>query len=132
MEKQNLGSKSSQDDFGNLATADLKEGFSAHLYETLWMAYSPFKVRLILSIVLGFTGRFLLLSNANLVGYWVDRASRPQHWINNFSTGDFLTTLFVTAFIGFGMTMAFRVMFSRLSAMAVSRLYDEVTARTSR
>lgn len=116
---------------------DLK--FNQELFNTLFQAYSPFFVRIIVCLVVGFLGRGLLLGNANVIGYWVDSYCQPgeacQHSPSLFSDWteqQFLTLLICMTAIGFLFTSVFRVGFSRLSARAVSTIYDEVTLRTSR
>ncbi len=84
-------------------------------------------------------GRILLLANANVIGIWVDTFCRAPvicrpvpHVFQGASNERFLWILSLLTFFGFLTTMIFRISFSRLSARAVSQLYDEVTLRTSR
>ncbi|MEK7355840.1 MAG: ABC transporter ATP-binding protein, partial [Bdellovibrionota bacterium] len=77
--------------------------------------------------------------NANLIGIWVDSlCSAPAlckpipSSFSGFANEDYLSLLVVVTMIGFASTAMYRIGFSRLSAEAVSRLYDEVTIRTSR
>ncbi|MFP5520127.1 MAG: ABC transporter ATP-binding protein [Bdellovibrionia bacterium] len=113
-------------------------GFRSEVYNTLYQAYSPFLVRILACLFLGLWGRGLLLGNANVIGYWVDSfCTGPQckeapSWFASFVTSDYLTLLAIMTGIGFVSTLVFRVIFSRLSARAVSTIYDEVTYRTSR
>jgi ABC-type multidrug transport system fused ATPase/permease subunit len=81
-------------------------------------------------LLVGFLGRCLLLGNANVIGLWVDEIATGN-------SGEMLSTrylpiLIIMALGGFIFTTIFRVVFSRLSATAVSQIYDEVTLRTSR
>ncbi|MES2856716.1 MAG: ABC transporter ATP-binding protein [Bdellovibrionota bacterium] len=99
--------------------------YSKTVVETLYFAYKPFLGRIAILIFLGFIGRLLLLSNANLIGYWVDHREAIE-------ATDFIEILAFVTLAGFICTTAFRILFSRLSAAAVSRIYDEVTVRTSR
>jgi ABC-type multidrug transport system fused ATPase/permease subunit len=125
------------------AFLDQESSFRGHyaptVFETLGFAYRPILVPILALILLGIAGRFFLLSNANIIGAWVDsycRAPaicRPQSDLFlNFSNSDYLALLVVLTLSGFAMTAFYRIFFSRLSAQAVSRLYDEVTLRTSR
>ena len=102
--------------------ADLYE---RSVFHTLGHAYHPFRWRIGTIAILGICGRGLLLANTNLIGAWVD-GRIP------YSATKFLTILSVMAFTGFLLTLIFRISFSRLSAKAVSQIYDEVTLRTSR
>lgn len=120
--------------------------YSREVFETLYFAYRPVLARIAIYVAAGFVGRFLLLSNANLIGMWVDtyclrlnQASgliaqcRPvPAFFAGFDDRDFLRLLVLVTLAGFACTALFRIAFSRLSATAVSRLYDEVTLRTSR
>lgn len=101
------------------------DGYQGRVYETLKFAYLPYIRGLSLIIFLGFIGRMLLLGNANLIGWWVD--GKVDLEIENL-----LWILTAMAVTGSLLTLFFRVWFSRLSAKAVSQIYDEVTLRTSR
>lgn len=113
--------------------------YSKEVFQTLYYAYKPAFVRISFLVVVGFVGRLLLLSNANLIGVWVDsfcRAPSQCRPVPSFFTGftneDFLSVLILVTLSGFALTAFYRIGFSRLSAAAVSRFYDEVTLRTSR
>lgn len=120
--------------------------YSNEVFESLYFAYRPFIGRIAFLVLCGFLGRLLLLSNTNIIGIWVDTycASIADGWITKqqcrpvpeffagFDNGQFLQTLVIVTALGFVLTGMFRIGFSRLSASAVSRLYDEVTLRTSR
>ncbi len=106
-------------------------GYSKSIYETLWFAYRPFWGLMSVCLVLGLAGRGLLLANANVMGHWVDESViNPE--IGSSAASRYLPLLMTMTAVGFAMTWVFRVVFSRLSARAVSQLYDEVTLRTSR
>ena len=104
------------------------DAYSKTVYDTLLQAYRPFIVRITLLIILGFIGRFLILSNAQIIGEYLDRTG--------VITSENLTTLFYKLLsliiISFILTLVFRTVFSSLSALAVSRIYDETTYRVSR
>lgn len=101
------------------------KAYSRTVFQTLWLAYRPFRWRIAAAFVIGVVGRGMLLGNANVIGAWVDgRVPLTAH--------DFILLLTVLAVGGFLMTLTFRALFSRLSALAVSSIYDEVTLRTSR
>lgn len=116
--------------------------YSKQVFETLYFAYGPILGRILILASVGFFGRFLLLSNANLIGVWVDSfcdpaktggvcKSIPSLFVG-LSNAEFLQILAGVTLGGFVLASGFRIGFSRLSAQAVSRLYDEVTLRTSR
>jgi len=116
-------------------------GYSRSVYQTLVEAYRPVFGKILLAFAVGMTGRALLLANANIIGFWVDSFCRPGQgsvckpvpsFLAPFDSGDYLRLLAGMAGAGFLMTLSFRVIFSRLSAQAVSQIYDEVTLRTSR
>ncbi len=113
--------------------------YSSNLFDTLHQAYAPFLGRTLLWLLLGFLGRLSLLVNVNLVGYWVDSfCSAPlqckpvPRLLTGFGLHEYLIALSIATGVGFALTALFRVGFSRLSALAVSRIYDETTLRTSR
>lgn len=116
-------------------------GYSLTVFLTLKEAYRPFMGRILTTFIFGIIGRTLLLANANVIGFWVDSFCKPEHgiqckpvpgFLQGFASEDYLKLLGAMAVIGFFCTLSFRVVFSRLSAQAISRLYDEVTLRTSR
>lgn len=104
------------------------KAYSKTVYDTLLQAYRPFILRITLLILVGFVGRFLILANAQLIGEFLDR--------HNVITAANLTSLFnrllSLLIISFVLTLVYRVVFSSLSALAVSRIYDETTYRVSR
>lgn len=112
------------------------EGYSDNVFKTLHLAYSPTYKILSLILLSGFIGRLSIMANANVIGLWVDSFSEkqctPTYWFSCLSSSQYLVMLSVLVFFGFFLTLIFRVGFSRVSAAAVSRLYDEVTLRTSR
>lgn len=105
-----------------------KKAFSKNIFDTLLQAYRPFIFKLLIVCLLGFVGRFLILSNAQVIGRFYDN--------NPIITVEALQSLakhiFFILSISFIMTVIYRTVFSRLSALAVSRLYDETTYRVSR
>jgi ABC-type multidrug transport system fused ATPase/permease subunit len=115
-------------------------GYSASVYETLNFAYAPFRGKILLCIFLGLIGRGLLLANTNVIGYWVDsycQAPQPHckaipSFLQGATPTQYIFLLLALTVIGFILTITFRVIFSRLSARAISTFYDEVTLRTSR
>ena len=114
-------------------------GYARSMADTLYQAYRPAFARTIVLLLMGIAGRFALLGNTNLVGYWVDsfcRAPAPCHplpsWLAGYGSGDFLRILALATGVGFVLTLSFRAGISRLSAEAVSRIYDETTYRASR
>jgi ABC-type multidrug transport system fused ATPase/permease subunit len=106
--------------------------YSRTVFETLRLAYHPYKWRIIFCLLLGLSGRLVLLGNANLIGKWVDSLSQSGGGSTGWSSSDFIFALSMFTLAGFIATALFRVGFSRLSARAVSQIYDEVTLRTSR
>jgi ABC-type multidrug transport system fused ATPase/permease subunit len=115
--------------------------YSKTVYETLWIAYKPYMVQVTLCAVLGLIGRLCLLANANLIGYWVDSYCDPSSSshcrplpvvFQDFTPGQYILLLSGLSLLGFCFVLIFRVLFSRLSAQAVSQIYDETTFRTSR
>ncbi len=113
--------------------------YGSSLKDTLYQAYRPALALTFLCLLIGLVGRAALLGNANLIGYWVDSlCKRPTgcpslpSGLEGFQSSDFLLLLVAANIVGFVFTLAFRTGLSRLSADAVSRIYDETTLRTSR
>ncbi len=115
--------------------------YNRSVFETLWLAYGPYLPRVITCLISGFLGRICLLANANIIGYWVDsfcvasaeRGCRPTPLMfQDFTSANYILLLSGLSLLGFSFVLIFRVLFSRLSSMAVSQIYDETTYRTSR
>jgi len=111
--------------------SQFKGRYSPQVLQTVFKAYRPFRGKIIALIVLGFFGRLLMLGNANLVSWWADPKSRPD-FLASMNADGFIQILAWVTVVGFLLTSLYRIAFSRLSAQAISRLYDEVTLRTSR
>lgn len=117
-------------------------GYNPEIFSTLAMSYRAYFWPILATLVMGFLGRTLLLGNANLIGWWVDSLChneilgakcRPVPAVfTGWGAENFLHLLLVCVLTGFALTWVFRIVFSRLSARAVSLLYDETTYRTSR
>lgn len=118
--------------------------YSKEVFQCLFFAYRPMLARVFFLVIGGFLGRLFLLSNANLIGVWVDvhcqrvssadvaHCNSVPFLFASFADYDFLLLLIGVTLSGFILTAFYRIYFSRLSADAVSRIYDEVTIRTSR
>ncbi len=112
--------------------------FRKEIYSTLLNAYRPFLYRIFLVLIIGLIGRALLLGNTNIIGYWVDSfctgpdCHQPPLFVEGFTSEKYVWLLLSMTLLGLIATLTFRVVFSRLSARAVSSIYDETTLRTSR
>jgi ABC-type multidrug transport system fused ATPase/permease subunit len=104
------------------------EAYSKTVYDTLLQAYRPFIVRIAALTVLGFVGRFLILSNAQIIGEFLDKHAV----INSENLSGLFFKLLSLVIVSFILTLIFRAFFSNLSALTVSRIYDETTFRVSR
>ncbi|HTL12586.1 MAG TPA: ABC transporter transmembrane domain-containing protein, partial [Bdellovibrionota bacterium] len=133
-----------------MSGAQARQGFTARetrfqgrygrpLIDTLLQAYRPVRGWTTFYLVLGILGRLAILGNTNLIGYWVDsfcHAPAPCRPLPSFLQGygsvEFIHLLMAATAAGFVLTLIFRIGISRISADAVSRIYDETTLRTSR
>lgn len=112
--------------------------YKARLFRTLKYAYQPFFKTILFLLFTGFLGRLTILFNTNLIGYWVDSFCKSSdcrptpEWLHSWTSDEYLSTLSILCLVGLLFTLTFRIGFSRLSALATSTLYDEVTMRTSR
>ena len=116
-----------------------KGAFKKSVYQTLYMAYRPFLLRISLSLIFGFVGRGFILGNTNIVGYWIDSNCKAPMlckvgpaFLKGFNDREYVILLAIMTTLGFILTLIFRTIFSRVSAQAVSVIHDEVTLRTSR
>lgn len=104
------------------------QSYSKTVYDTLLQAYRPFILRILALLVVGFVGRYLLLSNSQIIGVYIDHV--PEVTAENLEPLFF--KILSLAVISFILTLVFRTWFSSLSAQAISRIYDETTFRVSR
>lgn len=102
-------------------------GFDRTIFTALKMAYKPYMKLMGVTLLSGFVGRFLLLANTNVIGLWVDSLIEGSG-----SSSQFLNYLIFCVAGGFSLTLIFRILFSNISALAVSQFYDETTLRASR
>ncbi len=112
--------------------------YSSSVKDTLWLAYRPALPMIIFCLLCGLVGRMALLANANVIGMWVDSLCKLESCkpvpvlFQNFDSINYILLLAGLSLLGFCLILLFRVIFSRLSAQAVSQIYDETTLRTSR
>lgn len=104
------------------------QSYSKTVYDTLLQAYRPYILRILILLFVGFIGRYLILSNSQIIGLYIDHA--PEVTAENLKPLFF--KVLTLAAISFVLTLLFRTLFSSLSAQAVSRIYDETTYRVSR
>lgn len=104
------------------------KSYSKTVYDTLLQAYRPFIVKIILLLFVGFAGRYLILSNAQIIGQFLDQHAE----INSENMIQLFYKMLLIAAASFVLTGVFRTFFSTLSCQAVSRIYDETTYRVSR
>ncbi len=121
------------------AESRFRGGYSGQLLNTLAQAYRPYRIRCLFWMVLGFIARLSLLGCINLLGLWADSFCRNgdhcrpiPSLFQGWASADWLRLLFGMAGFGLVFTLLFRANISRLSAHAVSRIYDETTYRVSR
>lgn len=113
--------------------------FSSNVVRTIGASFQPWRGRIFLLLATGLIGRFMLLSTANILGFWADSFCRTgEHcraipgFFSSWQHHDYLEILLWIAGVGFIINTLFRVGISRTGALAVSNMYDEVTFRTSR
>jgi ABC-type multidrug transport system fused ATPase/permease subunit len=104
------------------------KSYSKTVYDTLLQAYRPFIVRILILLIIGFLGRYLILSNSQIIGQYIDHVAE----VNAENLRPLFFKVLTLAIISFVLTLIFRTVFSNLSAQAVSRIYDETTYRVSR
>lgn len=123
------------------AESQFSGSYSSTVFQTLKQAYLPYAAIIAMCLFSGLFGRLLLLGNANIIGYWVDSFCDPKseahcrplpELFQGWETSQFISMLVVMSVSGFILTLCFRVIFSRISANAISQIYDETTYRTSR
>lgn len=123
------------------AESQFTGSYAKTVFETLKHAYRPYAAIISVCLFSGLLGRLLLLANANIIGYWVDSFCNPQNEtqcrplpeiFQGWQSSQYIAMLIVMSISGFILTLSFRVIFSRVSAHAISQIYDETTYRTSR
>lgn len=98
------------------------------VYNTLYQAFRRYIVAIIILLLIGFFGRFLLLYNSKIIATTLDKT--------DVITQDLLQSLLIKLILvlsaSFIMATFYRIMLSRLSSYAISKIYDETTLRVSR
>lgn len=102
--------------------------YSKKILNTLFQCYRPYIFKIVFLLIFGFLGRLILLSNAQLIAKSVDQYPELTKSILT----DLVWQLGLLLAVAFALTITYRTIFSRLSSLAVSRLYDETTFRVSR
>ena len=97
-----------------------KGQYSKGVFNTVFAAYRPYRLKIASLIIFGFVGRLLLLGNANLVSWWADPGARPAV-LRAVTYSEFISLLILVTSVGFVLTSIYRITFSRLSALAISR-----------
>ena len=105
-----------------------QQGFSRNIYNTLLQSYRPFILKLFFVVILGFLGRLILMTNAQIIAKSLDHLKD----VDAHSLQSLVIELLVLLSVSLAFTLIYRTSFSRLSSLAVSRLYDETTYRVSR
>lgn len=105
-----------------------KTSFNKNIYNTLLQSYRPYLFKFLFVIIIGFLGRFILLSNASLIAKTLDQQPTLSFEILKSLSVDLGILLSVSLIL----TLIYRTSLSRISALAISRLYDETTYRVSR
>jgi ABC-type multidrug transport system fused ATPase/permease subunit len=103
-----------------------------NIYNTIYQSFKPYLWTAGSVIILGFIGRFILLSTTRYLAVEVDTLNQTKAPLDSLFIGSLLSTLAPVIVLSFILIMIFRVTFSRLCSRAVSRLYDETTLRVSR
>lgn len=132
-------SAASKTDHFNQSESRFQGGYSKTVFNTISQAYRPFLWRSLFLIFLGILGRTSILANVNLTGLWVDSFCKDgihcremPSWISGWDSGHYIRTLIMLTVGGFLLSWIFRIGLSRISAHAISSVYDETTMRTSR
>lgn len=101
-------------------------------WKPLWWSFQGYRVLLIVSIIVGFVARGLLLATGSLFAQWAKFSMTSQGivWlgIGLNSHRDFVITALVLVVGGFILTAFFRLIFSDINALMISRLHDEALA----
>lgn len=101
---------------------------SRSIYNTLYQAYRPFLAKVFFLLVIGLIGRYLILSTSQIIAKQLDQM---EH-IDVEMLKHLIAILGVLLALSVVLTLTYRIIFSRLSAAAVSTIYDETTYRVSR
>jgi ABC-type multidrug transport system fused ATPase/permease subunit len=95
---------------------------------------------MLLLVVIGLAGRLLVLLSSWVAGLWVDSLQHVEGsgarsipaFLSNYSSLDYLHLMAGMAGLSFVLNVVYRVPFTRTGVKGASRIYDAVTAHTSR
>jgi ABC-type multidrug transport system fused ATPase/permease subunit len=125
---------------------EFRGAYSKDVFQLLRWSYLPFLKSGVFWIVVGWIGRLLLMGNTLVMGKWIDAlragslgsvATEAQRatgdaFFSGWSNEQYFRFLMTISIVGLGLTLLFRISFSRTSVRAISSIYDEVTLRVSR
>lgn len=112
--------------------------YGSGVFRALSFAFQPYLFLLAILVVIGFVGRLSMLSVAWVIGVWTDTlctgaACRPaENWAQELTGEELTLVLLGLSGLGFFGNLLFRIPFTRIGALGVSRIYDAVTYATSR
>jgi ABC-type multidrug transport system fused ATPase/permease subunit len=101
---------------------------SKTVYNTLYQAFRSYLVYIVVLLLIGFLGRFLLLYNSKIIATTLDSVPVITHELLH----SLLIKLIFVLAVSFAMATSYRVLISRLASYAISKIYDETTLRVSR
>lgn len=98
------------------------------VYNTLYQAFKKYLVYIVVLLLIGFAGRFLLLYNSKIIATTLDTSPVITHDLLH----GLMIKLVLVLTASFIMATSYRVLISRLASYAISKIYDEATLRVSR
>lgn len=115
-------------------------GYGRSVFRSMHYAFRPYYSWMMVLIVVGMAGRFLVLLSSWIAGIWVDSlrhlpgaAGRSvPTFFSGYDSLDYLRLMAILAGLSFVLNVLYRVPFTRTGVKGASRIYDAVTAHTSR
>jgi ABC-type multidrug transport system fused ATPase/permease subunit len=138
-ENKSQGAQPADSDFV-LRDVSFAGGYGRSVYRSMHYAFRPYYLFMLLLVVIGLAGRLLVLMSSWVAGLWVDSlrhvegagARSVPAFLSNYGSLDYLRLMGVMAGISFVLNVVYRVPFTRTGVKGASRIYDAVTAHTSR
>jgi ABC-type multidrug transport system fused ATPase/permease subunit len=111
--------------------------YKSQVWQSLWEAYAPWRLQMILTLLIGLMARICLVGSANVVGWWIDAQCKgpqchlPPTFVAQWQSGHYAFLLVCMVIAALVLNLLFRVAIARIGTRAAGRLHDQVTVRVS-
>ncbi|MEN9824601.1 MAG: hypothetical protein RI953_346 [Pseudomonadota bacterium] len=112
--------------------------YKSQVWQSLREAYSPWKLSLAATLLVGLVARTCLVGSASVVGLWIDsqcvgpECRKLPGTMSNWSSAQFAALIIGMVACALVLNLIFRVAIARIGTRAAGQLHDSVVRRVSR